>query len=219
HQVEGRSAQHLARSEVVGGSHSFGCRSRRPARRFVTCRRVPQQECPKHCHHKKDPAQNLERSAPAKARDQVVGRQRPKDRRPCAVSAHGQAHGQAALVRKPFRHDWNRSRIPESVAQSSKHTRIGPMIEILKGPNLSCNRPATMNVSANTTTAMMNTLEVSARFQWNSFSSGATNTLQAYSEPSARFMETPPTTCHQRFKWVDATSSLATVFLLYRNMK
>ncbi len=57
-----------------------------------------------------------------------------------------------------------------------------------------------MNVSAKTTTAMMNTLEVSARFQWNSFSSGATNTLQAYSEPSARFMDTPPTTCHQRFR-------------------
>src|ERR1035437_11148734 len=94
-----------------------------------------------------------------------------------------------------------------------------PVSETQNGPNLSCSRPAATNVSANTTTAMVNTLEVSARFQPNSFSSGATNTLQAYSEPSARFMESPPTTRHQRLMpgapALDATFALATVFLLY----
>jgi hypothetical protein len=29
-------------------------------------------------------------------------------------------------------------------------------------------------------------------------------------------MDIPPTTCHQRFRWVDATFALAKVFLLYR---
>ena len=38
--------------------------------------------------------------------------------------------------------------------------------------------PATTKLSANTITAMVNTMEVSARFQPNWFSSGATNTLQ-----------------------------------------
>src|SRR5208283_3916821 len=96
---------------------------------------------------------------------------------------------------------------------------MAPIREILKGPSLSCSRPATMNVSAKTTTAIMNTLEVSARFQWNSFSNGATKTLQAYSEPSARFMDTPPTTRHQRLMPAvpDSTFALATVFLLYKN--
>src|SRR5208282_1781112 len=96
---------------------------------------------------------------------------------------------------------------------------MAPMMEILKGPSLSCSRPATMNVSAKTTTAMVNTIEVSARFHLNSFSNGATNTLQAYSEPSARFMDTPPTTRHQRLMLgePDSTFALATVFLLYQN--
>ncbi len=44
-------------------------------------------------------------------------------------------------------------------------TRTAPVREIQKGPNLSCSRPATINVKANTTTAMVNTVEVSARFQ------------------------------------------------------
>src|SRR5271157_3996421 len=65
---------------------------------------------------------------------------------------------------------------------------------------------------------MVNTIEVSARFHLNSFSNGATNTLQAYSEPSAKFMDTPPTTRHQRLMprvpASDATFALATVFLL-----
>ena len=78
-----------------------------------------------------------------------------------------------------------------------------------------------MNVSAKTTTAMVNTIEVSARFHLNSFSNGATNTLQAYSEPSARFMETPPTTRHQRLiprvPASDASLALAMLFLLYRD--
>src|ERR1017187_6136480 len=58
-------------------------------------------------------------------------------------------------------------------------TSTPPVRDTQKGPNLSCRRPATMNVRANTTTAMVNTIEVSARFHPNSFSSGATNTLHA----------------------------------------
>ena len=59
-------------------------------------------------------------------------------------------------------------------------------------------RPATTKVSANTTTAMVKTMEVSARFHPNCFSSGATKTLQAYRVPRARFINNPPTTRHQR---------------------
>src|SRR5260370_22768395 len=73
-----------------------------------------------------------------------------------------------------------------------------PVTETQKGPNLSCSRPAKMNEIANTITAHPNTEEVAARFHPNSFSSGATNTLHAYSEPSSRFMESPPPTRHHR---------------------
>src|SRR6266849_6012389 len=80
-------------------------------------------------------------------------------------------------------------------------TSTPPVRETQKGPNLSCSRPATIKESAKTTTAMVNTLEVSTRFQPNSFSNGATNTLQAYSVPRARFIDSPPTTRHQRLIW------------------
>jgi hypothetical protein len=40
--------------------------------------------------------------------------------------------------------------------------------------------------------------EVSARFQWNSFSRGATKMLQAYNEPNDRFINSAPTTRHHR---------------------
>src|SRR5689334_14494977 len=60
-------------------------------------------------------------------------------------------------------------------------------------------RPASTNVVAKTTTAIVYTQEVWLRVQPNSCSSGSTNTLQPYSEPSARFIETPPTTTRQRF--------------------
>ena len=53
------------------------------------------------------------------------------------------------------------------------------MIETQNGPNRSCNRPATMNASANTTIAIVKVHEVCYRFQPNCFSSGATKTLQA----------------------------------------
>src|SRR2546422_9959537 len=60
-------------------------------------------------------------------------------------------------------------------------------------------RPAKINVDANVTIAIVNTHEVCARFQPNSFSSGSTNTLQAYNDPSARFIDIPPMTTRQRF--------------------
>src|ERR1700757_3055211 len=55
-----------------------------------------------------------------------------------------------------------------------------------------------MKVKANTTTAMVSTFEVCARFQPNCFSNGATNMLQAYNVPRARFIDMPPITRHQR---------------------
>ena len=64
---------------------------------------------------------------------------------------------------------------------------------------------------------MVNTIDVSARFQWNSFSSGATKTLHAYNDPKARFIDMPPTTRHQRLMdvpdWNDC-AVLAMVTLL-----
>ena len=57
--------------------------------------------------------------------------------------------------------------------------RMQPVRDMGKGPILSCSRPAMMNAMANTKTAHAKTLEVSARFQPNSFSRGATKTLQA----------------------------------------
>ncbi len=57
--------------------------------------------------------------------------------------------------------------------------RMHPVSDTAKGPILSCKRPAMMKEIANTTTAHVNTWEVSARFQPNSFSRGATKTLQA----------------------------------------
>ncbi len=57
--------------------------------------------------------------------------------------------------------------------------RMQPVSETLKGPSLSCSLPAMMKLSAKTTTAQVKTRDVSARFQPNSFSRGATKTLQA----------------------------------------
>jgi hypothetical protein len=56
-----------------------------------------------------------------------------------------------------------------------------------------------MNVAAKETMAMVYTHDVCARFHPNSFSSGRTNTLQAYNEPSARLREMPPTIGSHRF--------------------
>src|SRR5208282_982082 len=118
HKVERRCTQHLAGSEVIGGSGSLGSRSWRPARRLVACRRVPEQERAKYRHHKEDPAQNLKGGAPAKVRDQVVRGQWPKDCRPCAVSAYRQPYRQSPLVGEPLRHHWDWSGVAETVAQS-----------------------------------------------------------------------------------------------------
>src|SRR6266853_292731 len=60
-------------------------------------------------------------------------------------------------------------------------------------------RPASTNVLAKTTTAIVYTHDVWLRVHPNSFSSGSTKTLHAYNEPSARFIDTPPTTTRQRF--------------------
>src|SRR5438552_15562120 len=60
-------------------------------------------------------------------------------------------------------------------------------------------RPARINVNANVTMAIVKTQEVWARVQPNSFSRGSTKTLQAYKEPSARFIDIPPITTRQRF--------------------
>src|SRR5208283_2396093 len=81
-------------------------------------------------------------------------------------------------------------------------TRTPPVSDTQKGPNLSCRRPATMNVRANTTTAMVKVhVKSGSLYILNSGSlpSSGTNKLQAYSVPRARFIESPPTTRHQRF--------------------
>src|SRR5271166_5982117 len=93
-------------------------------------------------------------------------------------------------------------------------TSIPPVREIQNGPNLSCSRPATINVRAKTTTAIPNTAEVCARFHPNSFSSGATNMLHAYSVPRAMFISSPPTTRHQRFSPVPPTSIESALFVI-----
>src|SRR5262245_40427602 len=49
-----------------------------------------------------------------------------------------------------------------------------------------------MNVAAKQTIAIVYTQDVCARFHPNSLSSGRTNTLHAYNEPSARFRDMPP---------------------------
>ncbi len=56
-----------------------------------------------------------------------------------------------------------------------------------------------MKVAAKQTMAMVYTQDVCALFHPNSFSSGSTNTLQAYSEPSARLSEMPPMIGSHRF--------------------
>ena len=55
-------------------------------------------------------------------------------------------------------------------------------------------------------TANVKTEEVCARFHPNSFSSGVTNMLHAYSVPSASVINTPPTNRHQRL--IEAASPL-----------
>src|SRR5580658_9761636 len=72
-----------------------------------------------------------------------------------------------------------------------------PAKEIQKGPKRSCNLPARGSVAANITTARVKTVEVWARLQPNSCSSGATKTLQPYSVPKARVIKVPPNRRHQ----------------------
>src|SRR5687767_4747430 len=59
-------------------------------------------------------------------------------------------------------------------------------------------RPARTKESAKNTIAIVYTHDVSARRQPNSCSSGSTKTLQAYNEPRARFISTPPKTGSHR---------------------
>src|SRR6185436_970538 len=77
-------------------------------------------------------------------------------------------------------------------------TRMPPRYAQIFGPLRSCSRPAAMKVAAKHTTAIVYTHDVSVRVQPNSFSRGKTKTLQAYSEPSARFIKMPPTTGSHR---------------------
>src|SRR5258708_33104130 len=58
-------------------------------------------------------------------------------------------------------------------------TSTPPVTETQNGPFLSWSRPAPMHESANTPTAIVKLVEVSTRAHPHSFSSGATNTLQA----------------------------------------
>src|SRR5438309_9473096 len=91
------------------------------------------------------------------------------------------------------------SDVVKLVSTNPALTRMLPRRAQIRGPFLSWRRPAAMNVRAKHTTAIVKVCDVCVRVQPNSFSSGATNTLQAYSVPSARFMRTPRITGCQRF--------------------
>src|SRR5207237_88215 len=93
----------------------------------------------------------------------------------------------------------NVSEFVKLVRKNPRDTRTAPSKAAGRGPRLSCSRPPATKVAAKVTTAIVNTHDVCARFQPNSFSSGSTNTLHAYSDPSARFIKTPPTTTRHRF--------------------
>ena len=55
-----------------------------------------------------------------------------------------------------------------------------------------------MKLIPNTKTAMVKTHDVCVRVHPNSFSSGSTKMLHAYSAPSGRFMSSAPATRHHR---------------------
>src|SRR5260370_8084137 len=63
-------------------------------------------------------------------------------------------------------------------------TSTPPVTETQNGPFLSWSRPAPMNESANTPTALVKIVEVSARFHPNSSSTGPTYTLHAITHPT-----------------------------------
>ena len=77
-------------------------------------------------------------------------------------------------------------------------TNRPPVYAQILGPFRSWIRPATINVAAKHRTAIVYTHDVSVRDQPNSFSSGRTKTLQAYNDPSARFIRIPPNTGSHR---------------------
>src|SRR4051812_33244781 len=66
------------------------------------------------------------------------------------------------------------------------------------GPKRSWMPPPMTKLSAKKVEAIVKTMEVSARPQPNRASSGATKMLQAYSVPSATFIERPPASRHHR---------------------
>src|SRR5260370_42643507 len=70
-------------------------------------------------------------------------------------------------------------------------TSTPPVTETQNGPFLSWSRPAALHESANTTPALVQIVEVSARFQPNAFRRVATTTLQAETGPRPRFRDSP----------------------------
>src|SRR5260221_425522 len=104
------------------------------------------------------------------------------------------------------------SDVAKLVSRNPALTRMLPSRAQIRGPFLSWSRPAAMNVKAKQTTAIVKVCDVCVRVQPNSFSSGATNTLQAYSDPSARWAAPPAPaiiSSRPRLAAVDAYSAVS----------
>src|SRR5712691_5531147 len=101
------------------------------------------------------------------------------------------------------------SDVVQALRKNPMLTSAPPFTETQNGPFLSWSRPAKTKLIANTKMRIVKIMAVSARFQPKSFSSGATNTLHAYAEPRARFMESPPTTRHHRLMEPSALISIS----------
>ena len=197
----------------------FGFEAGTQPAHLVPGRRVLQQERSDEGHHEEDDTENGERGAPAVRRDEPQVRHGPEDRRAAAVAGHGQTDGQAALVREPLRHDRDRRRVAETVTDADDDAEADDQVRQavglggeqearrqedaardrdLEGTELVLKASRDDEGEREDDDGPAEDLDVSARFQPNSFSRGATKTLQAYSEPRARFIKSPPTTRHHR---------------------
>src|SRR5512140_2871490 len=79
-------------------------------------------------HHEEDDAENRERGAPAVRGDEPQARHGPEDRRPAAVAGDSETDREAALVREPLCHDWNRRRVAETVADADDYAEADDQV-------------------------------------------------------------------------------------------
>ena len=84
---------------------------------------------------KKIDAEDDEGAAPAVRRDEPEVGERSEDGRAAPVAGHGQADGEAALVREPLRHDGNRRRVAEAVPDADEDAEADDQIGQAAGPH------------------------------------------------------------------------------------